>query len=61
MDIDITPFKGKTYEHNGTQYECVMVYLNQYLIVLGKTFDSTNNRTTFITHKLVDVKFLGKI
>lgn len=61
MDFDATPFKGKTYEYNGQQFECVTVYLNQYLIVLGKTFDSTNNRTSFTTHKLVEVKFVGKV
>lgn len=44
-----------------TEYECIGYSNEGTLLIIGTTFDSTNNRSSLKTFKLTEVNFFGKL
>lgn len=64
MYIDPKAIIGKKFNpanDPAKDYECVGYADNGTLLVIGAEFDSVNNRSSFKTFKLTDVKFVGKV
>ena len=64
--IFITPniIGNKFQTDSGTEWTCIGYGCppdKGWPYVVGKTFDSTNNRTTCQTFRFADIKFMGEI
>ncbi len=61
--INETAIVGQKFTYNdpNTEWTCVGYAANDTFLIVGSSFDSTNNRSIVRTFKLQDVKFHGQL